>query len=145
MRSIFIVMLLVIAQARASCHRPDAVLTDRGLDRVWAIEQNCAHPERPPRLVELLRNDAGPQAQGPLAGGSQRPVKPESVAHIRAGDRVTLDRRGTDASVHLTGVALSAGAMGQTIAVKAGLGAVPLEGVVVGPGYVELKPARGRR
>ena len=111
------------------------MVRDWGLHRQWRVEIDPAHPERPARLVEIRwtyedRHPAESESRrGP--GVRQRPA-------VRAGMRVTVLRRGAMAEIRLQGTALGTAAAGERIAVRAGLGNAVVEGVVLGPGVVEL-------
>lgn len=121
-------------RASAPCGVP-ATIADRTLHREWRIERDCAHPERPPRLVAIPWSENPPTRQHASASRSARvPLRPV----VQAGMTVALWWRGREAAGRLTGIALDAGAAGDSIWVKAGLHGAVLRGVVRGPGEVEL-------
>jgi hypothetical protein len=52
--------------------------------------------------------------------------------------------RGSDkAEIHLRGTALGTARTGEKVRVRAGVGAAALDGIVRGPGLVELVPRKG--
>lgn len=67
-------------------------------------------------------------------------LKPVSL--VRAGLRVTMTWQDENSDGHLSGTALTTASAGETVAVRAGLGAAILHGVVRGPGWVELEPRK---
>lgn len=122
------------------------MVRDWALHQQWLVERDCIHPERPSRLLKVQwtspeRGRASPQADSARTGleihAGVGPV-------IRPGMRVILSRSNREAEIHLGGVALQAGRLGETILVKAGLSATALRGTVRGPGLVELEPEKGR-
>lgn len=56
---------------------------------------------------------------------------------------VTLCSSNEEAEIHLRGTALGAARTGERVRVRTGLGSGTLEGIVRGPGLVELVPRRG--
>lgn len=146
----------------APCGESLGLVVDRGLHREWVVERDCAHPDRPARLVEVPWNQArkGSGQQPGIESGAGPGIGPASmpalkgIAHqaapghgdaerrpalqVRAGMTVTLWWRSREAQGSLTGIALDAGARGDRIWVKAGLHGAALRGVVRGPGQVEL-------
>jgi flagella basal body P-ring formation protein FlgA len=56
--------------------------------------------------------------------------------------RVTVIRRGAMAEIRLRGTALGTARIGEKVAVRAGLGNSIVQGVVRGPGEVELSPEK---
>jgi hypothetical protein len=126
--------------AAAACDGGNTV-RDWGLHRSWKVERDCGHPERPATLVEV-----------PWSAPLKRPSREESAAQtalppadVRQGMRVSLGRQGENADIHLFGTALVQGRVGDRIQVKAGLGGATLEGIVRGPGMVELEAGKGRQ
>jgi hypothetical protein len=113
-----------------------ATIVDAGLHRQWIIERDQAHPERPPRLVEV------PWSASPGAGTRSRRFPAAAQPVVRAGMRVTLCWQDGSAAVRLTGTALDPGRIGDAIRVRAGLHGVVLRGVVRGPARVALEPGR---
>lgn len=126
-----VVLALAAAPAWGACTGAQGTVVDRGLHRVWRIERDCTHPERPARLVETPWRDMAAQAP---AGSSRAAAAPV----IRPGMRVTVFREDAGTEVCLAGVALEGGRLGDTILVKAGLSRATLRGVVRSPGAVEL-------
>lgn len=113
-------------------------IRDRGLHRSWKVERDCDHPERPATLVEIPWT-AVQVALSPEKNGAERTPPPE----VRQGMRVSLGRRGENADIHLFGTALSSGRGGDRVQVRAGLSGATLEGIVRGPGLVELQSGEG--
>lgn len=113
------------------------LVRDWGLHREWRIEQDQAHPERPARLVEVPWSNAGM-----APGSSRRESTPERAIQqppaVRVGMRVTVIRLGAMAEIRLHGTALGTARIGENVAVRAGLGNSIVQGVVRGPGVVEL-------
>lgn len=117
-------------------------LVDPGLHREWRIEVDRAHPERPPRLVEV--SCSGTKAAAERRNAERGPRSPERTPApvVRAGMKVTLRWKDAATDLRLTGTALDQGWMGDRIRVRAGLHNAVLRAVVRGPGIVELE--RGR-
>ncbi len=137
-------MLLASGPALAACGAAPATVVDWGLHRQWAVQRDCAHPERPARLVEVPWSAA-------RAEQTERRVKDAGTARsaaarpaVRAGMRVTVAGEGDDATIHLVGMALEAGGIGDAIRVQAGWGRATLPCIVRGPAQVEMIPAKGR-
>jgi len=126
------------AMALAVCDGGNT-MRDWGLHRSWRIERDCVHPERPATLLEI------PWTQAPVAPARERtraePAPPPP--DVRQGMRVSLSRRGENADIHLLGTALAPGHVGDRVRVRAGLGGATLEGIVRGPGTVELEAGKG--
>jgi flagella basal body P-ring formation protein FlgA len=59
--------------------------------------------------------------------------------------RVTAWREDESADIHLRGTALGTARRGERVSVKAGLGGAVLDGIVRGPGLVELLPQKDDR
>lgn len=110
--------------ALAACGGGEVRVTDFGLHQQWKVERDCAHPERPPRLVEVPWREPAPRAA--------------RVPEVRAGMRVTVCGREGNAELRLEGTALSSGMAGGEIRVRAGLHGKALRAVVRGPGVVEI-------
>jgi len=116
---------------------PGRTVRDWGLHREWVVEQDCAHPQRPATLAEV------PWSQGPVAAPAAAPGRPQAAPaapEVRCGMRVILWRNEKGAEVHLEGTAMGTARRGEKVAVRAGLGGATLEGIVRGPGEVELLP-----
>lgn len=126
-------MLMLVGFAGAA-RLPDRIV-DAGLHRQWRIERDRAHPERPARLVEVpWSSGAGAQPEAAARGAT--------LPAVRMGMKVTLWRREEEIEVRLSGTALEAARVGETVRVRAGLHGAVLRGVVRGPGVVELEPGR---
>lgn len=136
--------LLSSGAALAVCGDRPATVVDRGLHRQWAVERDCAHPERPARLVEVPWSDARAE-QTTRRAGNGAGARSAAVPAVRAGTRVTVVGQGDEASIHLVGMALEAGSVGDTIRVQAGWGGATLRCIVRGPAQVEMIPAKGRK
>ena len=126
------------AAARLPAAKPATRIVDRGLHRQWLIERDSAHPERPARLVEVPWSDAAARVSAKSRQGREMSRRPA----VRAGMPVTLGWGDAEARGRLTGTALEAGCVGQTVWVKAGLHGAVLRARVRGAGQVELE--RGR-
>jgi hypothetical protein len=118
---------------------PSAVVVDRGLHRQWIVVRDDAHPERPPRLVEVPWSDARAER-----GQSEAP---QARAHrdaplVRPGMTVVVAGGGSNAEWHLTGIALEAGWSGDTVLFRAGLHGAARRGIVRGPALVEWLPGK---
>jgi hypothetical protein len=122
--------LLCLCASAATCRQtPGSVLpivdhyfSDPVLKRSWAVVIDCRHPGWPAQAVEVQS-----------AGEEVRPVP----AAVHPGYRVELwSDEGTH--IRLSGIALESAIIGQTVHVRAGLGAVPLLGIVRGSHSVEL-------
>ena len=117
-------LVLSATLAFAACGSAGARITDFGLHRQWRVERDCAHPERPARLVEAPWSEPAKRA----AAG-----KPA----VWAGMRVVVRKQGPDSEMELEGRALDAGSIGERIWVQAGLHGAVLRAVVRAPGRVE--------
>jgi hypothetical protein len=109
----------------------DHYIDDAVLHRRWAVMTDCSHPERPWVLMEVPSERAismSPKAMSP------QHLKPS----IAAGAEVQLWSVNPDASVHLLGIALDAGAKGQIIHVRLRHSTTVLEGRVCEAGSAEL-------
>jgi len=134
-------MVLAAGSALAAAATPSRVVIDRGLHRQWIVVGDDAHPERPPRLVEVPWSDAraGESAREPAsAAAASRGAPP-----VRAGMAVSVVELTGFMELHLAGTALRAGWLGDTIPVRAGLHGAVRRGIVRGPRWVELLPAEG--
>jgi hypothetical protein len=135
-------VLLVAAPALAlgACGAGNTV-RDFGLHLQWVVERDCQHPERPATLMEV------PWSTDNLvpAGGNRSAVgaAPLPAPEVRSGMRVRLGRTDAKADIDLYGMALETARLGEKVRVKAGLSGAVLEGIVRGPGLVELEPAKG--
>lgn len=145
-------MILAAPMVRGACGAGN-IVQDWGLHLQWMVERDSNHPERPPRLVEVPwsaatgqdRNPAGCVLQPRNPGspdGAGKPV-PLSAPEVRFGMRVKVWREDENADVHLRGTALGTARRGEKVAVKAGMSGSALEGIVRGPGLVELLPQKG--
>ena len=135
-------MPLVLPQvAGASCDAPLRTVVDAGLQRAWQIQPNCVHPERPARLVVIPWKPAAPRPGLRRARGERGRVGVAGAAAplIRPGIRVRVQRQDAGAEIHLSGIALEGGGIGQPILVRAGLNRAALRAVVRGPGEVQLQ------
>jgi hypothetical protein len=108
----------------------DHYITDNVLHRRWAVIVDCDHPERPWAMEEVK-----PWHETVSASSSPSHLP---APLIRAGAEVQLWRTSPDAHVNLRGIALDAGAEGQTIRVRVQHSTAVLEGKVRGAGSVEL-------
>jgi hypothetical protein len=135
--AIFAGMMARPAMALVVCDGGNTI-RDWGLHRSWTIERDCAHPERPAKLVEIPWTQAPVPRSREKATAEPAPPPPD----VRRGMRVSLGRRGEKADIRLVGTALSPGRVGDRVQVKAGLGGATLEGIVRGPGLVELQPGK---
>lgn len=115
-------------------------MTDWGLHRQWVVERDAAHPERPGRLVEAAWCDAardGSEKAVPVAHGP-------GEALVRPGMRVMLWQRNARGKMQLNGTALAAGRLGERVRVRVAWRGTVLNGVVRGPGQVEIAAAGER-
>jgi len=135
-------MALAAGAALAAAHTPSAVVVDRGLHRQWIVVRDDAHPERPPRLVEVPWSDTRAERAQPRA------VTPSAIHRgaplVRPGMTVAVVRSGGNAEWHLSGTALEIGWSGDTVRVEAGLHGAAERCVVRGPALVELVPGKAR-
>ena len=130
------------AAALGACGAGNMV-RDYGLHLQWVVERDCQHPERPATLVEVPWSVDHPVT---VAGSrSAEGVAPLPAPEVRSGMRVMLWRRDAMADLHLCGTAVGTARRGEKVRVKAGLSGAVLEGIVRGPGLVELEPARARQ
>jgi hypothetical protein len=137
-RTLSLLMLMLPAMAFAACGGA-SVVRDWGLHLQWQVERDCDHPGRPARLVEVpwtVPALAPAQGEGAEAAASQ------TTPEVRSGMTVTLCRRSDEADIHLRGIALGPARTGEKVRVRTGIGSTALEGIVRGPGLVELLPGR---
>ncbi len=136
------VLVAAPALAFGACGAGNMV-RDYGLHLQWVVERDCQHPERPATLVEVPWSV---DHQVTVAGSrSAEGVAPLPAPEVRSGMRVMLWRRDAMADLHLCGTAVGTARRGEKVRVKAGLSGAVLEGIVRGPGLVELEPARARQ
>jgi hypothetical protein len=133
-------IVLAAASAFAASGTPSAVVVDRGLHRQWIVERDDAHPERPPRLVEVPWS-AARAAQAQLEAATQTAVHCDAPL-VRPGMTVTVVGRSGDTEWHLAGTALETGWSGDSIRVRAGLHGTAERCIVRGPALVELLPGK---
>ncbi len=133
--AIVAVVAMAVPMAQASCDDAGGV-RDRGLHRAWRVERNCAHPERPAVLVEV------PWAASAGRERGEHAMARKPVPLVRAGTLVMMTWQDESSDGHLSGTALTTASVGETVAVRTGLGAAVLHGVVRGPGWVELEPRK---
>jgi hypothetical protein len=122
----------------AASGSPAAVVVDRGLHRQWIVVFDQAHPERPPRLVEV-----------PWSDTRAAEAEPEAAAHrdaplVRSGMPVEVVGYRGNAETHLYGTALEGGWGGDTVRVRAGLHGAAERCIVRGPALVELAAGRAK-
>ncbi|HMD21270.1 MAG TPA: flagella basal body P-ring formation protein FlgA [Alloacidobacterium sp.] len=120
--------------SQAESLRVDHYITDGLLHRRWAVAMDCAHPDRPWTLLDVPWQGAGPSALRKSAITDFAKAAPL----IPAGAKVRLWSTAGGANIDLSGTALEAGAVGQTIHVRTGQRGTVLEGRVCGAGSVEL-------
>ena len=122
-----------------SGHRVHHYLFDAGLNRSWAILEDCAHPGAPWTALELGGEEKKAVISSPLPHSS---MPGRTLPEILAGASVRLWRRSGTALINLNGVALENGIQGTSIRVRLDLTANAsgkvLRGIVRGPGSVEL-------
>lgn len=121
----------------------DRYLSDPALNRSWAVVVDCRHPGWPPRLQEARSpgESAGSMRVSPGTGQPNKPVAHAAIPAVQSGTRVELWSDG-GSRIRLSGIAVESAKVGQPIHVRAGLGAVPLRGIVRGPHSVELEVGR---
>jgi hypothetical protein len=135
-------IVLAAGLAPAAPRSPSSLVIDRGLHRQWIVVRDDAHPERPPRLVEVPWSEArAAQAQaGAAVPNSLRPDAPL----VRPGMTVAVVWQNDNAEWHLAGIALEAGRSGDVVLVRAGLHGAAERGIVRGPALVELLPGKAK-
>lgn len=128
-------------RAFAACG-PGSTVRDWGLHLQWTVEQDCDHPERPARLVEVpwAAVEEGKRTTSRTASFPKATRPAQAAPEVRAGTRVTLCRRDENSVIHLSGTAMRTARMGETIPVRAGWRGTVLHGIVRGPALVELLP-----
>jgi hypothetical protein len=131
--TILLAMMVVPVLASASCNGP--IMRDWGLHLQWTVERDCEHPELPARLVEVPWTI---ETHLKASGAKQTARLP--LPEVRSGMTVSLWRKSEEADVHLRGTALGAARTGERVRVKTEFGIIPVEGIVRGPGLVELLP-----
>lgn len=158
-------MAMAAVHASAACGS-DATVADWGLHRLWRVERDCVHPERPARLAEVPwrelsdKDEPALEAPGraPLTRDSQGKEQPERAQHtsvaglrrvntphaplIWPGMRVSVESEDENTAMHLTGVAVEGGAVGAPVLVRAGLSGATLHCRVLGSGRVQLEPVQ---
>lgn len=129
-------MVMAAGSGLAAPCSPSAVVIDRGLHRQWIVVRDDAHPERPPRLIEVPWNDA--RANQPKVAALPQKALHRDAPLVRPGMTVAVVARSNNAEVHLDGTALESGWSGDTVLVRAGLHGVSRRAIVRGPALVEL-------
>ncbi len=118
-------------------------MRDWGLHRQWTVARNMDHPERPATLTEVPWGWT-PVVVGahPADCGAGGPTGPRTTLltppEVRVGMYVTVRGWNEKAEFALRGTALGTARLGETVAVRAGLGGARLTGIVRGPGLVEV-------
>ena len=143
---VWVILIAGSAPTFGACGSSGRVVRDWGLHAAWSVQRDCAHPERPARLVEIpwlaARGSVEPSVSGT---GFRAPIgkpAPPSPPAVRSGMRVRLEFENDDAAVHLAGVALGTARVGERVGVRAGWSGVALQGVVTGPATVEMRPGK---
>jgi hypothetical protein len=140
LRGVVAGLMIGMPFAQAACGG-NGLVRDWGLHRVWRIERDCAHPERPPVLLEIpWTTENKPQGSGAGSGAARDPGPA-----VRAGAQVVVEQHEGNAELRLVGTALHAARVGERVPVRTGLRGTILQGVVRGPGRVELEPEKGGR
>jgi hypothetical protein len=132
------------AQASYGCggdgSRVIATRWDAVLGRGWELQQDCAHPDWPARLVATSSRGAT------TALASQRAVEPMTPLLVRAGDSVRLWQQAKNVRIEMTGVAEQGARAGEPIMVRvvrqtddAGQTVQRISGTVRGAGDVEME------
>jgi hypothetical protein len=129
-----------LAAGSALAAPPSSFVIDRGLHRQWIVMRDDAHPERPPRLVEVPWSDA--RAEQAQSAAVVRSTLHRDAPLVRPGMTVAVVGHRGNAEWHLAGTALGAGWSGDTVLVRAGLHGAAERGVVRGPALVELLPGK---
>jgi flagella basal body P-ring formation protein FlgA len=112
------------------------------LGKGWDLVEDCAHPERPARLVAAVSVvDASPVAV--LRGLPIAAIRPLLV---RAGEVVRLWQQTATVRIELKGIAEQSAASGEHVVVRmtrqtedAGLAVQRIDGTVRGAGDVEME------
>ncbi len=115
---------------------------DAVLGKGWELVEDCAHPERPARLVAAVSVvEAGPA--GIVRGLPVTVIRPLLV---RAGDVVRLWQQTNTVRIEMSGVAEQSAANGEHVAIRvtrpaddAGLTVQRIDGTVRGAGEVEMQ------
>ncbi|MFZ0274832.1 MAG: hypothetical protein WB524_08365 [Acidobacteriaceae bacterium] len=136
---LLVAMIGVPAMAAGACGGGTSV-RDAALHLQWVVERDCVHPERPAWLVAVPWTAQATAAQ---PGMNPREPAPLASPDVRSGMTVLLGHSNDRAEIHLRGTVLATAHTGERVRVRAGLGAVALEGIVRGPGLVELLPRKG--
>lgn len=137
------------AQTQAECgadgHRVIASRWDAVLRRGWELRQDCAHPERPARLVaaatpgSFLSSSAG-QPAATTAAPAILPLL------VHAGDSVRLWEQDAMVRIEMSGVVEQSARAGERVVVRisrqtdeTGLTVDRIGGIVRGAGDVEME------
>jgi len=124
----------------------DRYVSDPALNRSWAVVVDCSHPGWPPHLIEVQYAGEGTTST-PTNPGMNPPNEPAPravIPAIQSGSRVELWSDGAP-RIRLSGIALESAPVGKSIHVRAGLGLIPLRGIVRGPHSVELEANKAVR
>lgn len=128
------------AAACVSGWHVDHYVYDAALHRDWAVLVNCAHPAEPARMQLTSRTDAKIAARADARSNEKR--GPQSTAPeicIKAGAAVEVSNAASSVvSMHLSGIAMQAAALGQTIRVRLNPEGYLIHAIVRGPHAVEL-------
>lgn len=141
------------AQAQGTCgtdgYRTVARSWDAVLKREWESRQECAHPERPLRLVAINYEDSGSAKQSYRSGYESVPAATHMLVEpllVKAGDTVRLWMQGTVVRIEMSGVAERSASQGERVIVQvtrhdddAGLTVEHIAGTVSGAGEVEME------
>jgi hypothetical protein len=138
------------AQQGAGCtaegRRVVARRWDVVLGKGWDLVEDCAHPERPARLIASASADATDMGRVGRTIGQAEPVAAAlSPLLVRAGDSVKLWQQTENVRIEMVGVVEQSARMGQHVVVRftrqsddGGLTVKRIDGTVRGAGDVEM-------
>ncbi len=115
---------------------------DAVLGKGWELVEDCAHPERPARLVAA----ASAVEAGAVGGLRGQPIAAVRPLLVRVGEVVRLWQQTATVRIELKGIAEQSAASGEHVVVRiarqtedAGLAVQRIDGTVRGAGDVEME------
>jgi hypothetical protein len=139
MRALVILAAMMAAAPCGAACGGAATVRDFGLDRAWVVQRDCDHPERPGTLVEIPWSEPRDRSAAWQGASIAAPLAPPAV---KGGMRVVLWQRRERALVQLSGTALGAARVGESVAVRVAWSGATVRGIVRGPDLVELAPGK---
>jgi hypothetical protein len=147
------VQVQIQTECGAEGYRVMARRWDALLQRSLEVRQDCAHPERPARMIAVGPKDMRMADMGPMAHVGIAPVRTNEVAQsaapllVHAGDRVRLWSQDERVRIEMSGVVEQSARSGDRVLVQVtrrnedtGMSVERIAGIVRAVGDVEMEP-----